>query len=91
MFPFSLLGTAGDCLDFHRGMPFSTKDRDNDKSWSKNCALSKKGAWWYNDCHNSNLNGLYLPGKITNDGIGMNWIYWKLSWYSVQKSEMKIR
>ncbi|XP_068683841.1 microfibril-associated glycoprotein 4-like [Montipora foliosa] len=81
-------GTAGDSLGYHRGQAFSTKDRDNDK-YGGNCASADKGAWWYNSCHYSNLNGLYLNGKT--DGSGMTWYYWKNSQYSVKRSEMKIR
>ena len=83
------MGTAGDALGYHRGMSFSTKDRDNDK-WRSNCALGRKGAWWYKNCHHSNLNGQYLNGK--DDCKGMRWLNWpKGSCYSVKKTEMKIR
>ena len=86
---FLLIGTAGDSLGYHRGMPFSTKDRDNDKYSGGNCALIYTGAWWHNNCHLSNLNGLYLNGK--KDPKGMDWQSWKKVHYSVKKSEMKIR
>ena len=86
----SILGTAGDSLDNHRGMSFSTRGHDNDKSGNYDCALHKKGGWWYNSCYNSNLNGVYSPGMV-NYGPGMNWYHWKNNWLSVKSSEMKIR
>jgi len=85
----SYSGTAGDSLTYHRGQAFTTKDRDNDQSGHRQCALSYKGAWWYNNCHYSNLNGLYLQGK--DDPKGMCWYYWKKNYYSLKRSEMKIR
>ncbi|XP_020608625.1 microfibril-associated glycoprotein 4-like [Orbicella faveolata] len=82
-------GTAGDSLSIHRGSPFSTKDHDNDK-WGSNRAVRYKGAWWYDHCHHSNLNGLYHHGK--HSGFhGVNWGTWKGYSYSVKRAEMKIR
>ncbi|XP_060558349.1 ficolin-1-like [Ruditapes philippinarum] len=83
-------GTAGDSLDYHNGMMFSTYDRDQDTA-SDNCAKSWHGAWWYKSCHYSNLNGQYYnqPGKM--DYTGINWRYWKNNSYSLKKVEMKFR
>ncbi|XP_063792067.1 ficolin-1-like [Pseudophryne corroboree] len=83
-------GTAGDSLTYHNGMKFSTTDQDNDV-FSGNCAQQYKGAWWYNNCHNANLNGLYLPGKNTTYAVGINWYSGMGYNYSYRQSEMKIR
>ena len=38
---------------------FSTKDRDNDIKSREHCAQERKGGWWYVQCYNANLNGVY--------------------------------
>lgn len=43
----------------HNGMPFSTYDNDNDMRFYDNCAQLFKSGWWFNQCFNSNLNGIY--------------------------------
>ena len=37
------------------GMKFSTPDNDNDKNSGK-CATGHKSGWWYNSCHQININ-----------------------------------
>jgi len=79
------LGTAGGYLAHHSGHKFSTKDQDNDIS-PVNCATQPpvQGAWWYYDCRESNLNGVYPNGG--NNGT-LLWGYI----YPVKRAEMKIR
>ena len=84
-FLFIILGTAGDSLTEHHNMPFSTKDQDG------GCAISYEGAWWYNSCHHSNLNGRYLKGNHPSYANGVNWLHWKGYHYSAKRAEMKIK
>ncbi|XP_077823274.1 ficolin-1 isoform X9 [Macaca mulatta] len=65
-------------------------DQDNDVS-SSNCAVKFQGAWWYSDCHASNLNGLYLRGPHESYANGINWSAAKGYNYSYKVSEMKMR
>ncbi|XP_063436198.1 ficolin-2-like [Mytilus trossulus] len=65
-------GDAGDGLFFHNGMMFSTNDKDNDIS-RHNCAESFKGAWWYNKCYQSNLNGQYIRELHSTYPRGTQW------------------
>jgi len=82
----SYSGTAGDSLGYHNNMAFSTKDRDS----SSGCAVAWTGAWWYNSCHYSNLNGKYL-GNVRDDGKGVNWYFFKGHHLSLKFTEMKLR
>ena len=84
----SYSGTAGDSLAYHNNMAFTTKDRDNDL-WSRtNCAVEYTGAWWYNNCHVSNLNGQYLGDE--NDLRGAKWSRFRRN-LSLKFTEMKLR
>ncbi|GFO47843.1 fibrinogen c domain-containing protein 1-like [Plakobranchus ocellatus] len=70
----------------HNGEPFSTRrGRDNDGS-TRNCAELYTGAWWYADCHHSNLNGMWNEGK----GKGTRW-YTFTSENAATYTEMKLR
>uniref|UniRef100_A0A8C9I2J7 Ficolin 1 n=1 Tax=Piliocolobus tephrosceles TaxID=591936 RepID=A0A8C9I2J7_9PRIM len=83
-------GSAGNALGAQNNHFFSTKDQDNDVS-SSNCAVKFQGAWWYADCHASNLNGLYLRGPHESYANGINWSTAKGYNYSYKVSEMKVR
>ena len=72
-------------------MPFTTKDQDNDLENDSSCAETYKGAWWYNNCHKSNLNGQYLGGPHDTFADGINWVALTGHRYSLKRSEMKLR
>ena len=56
---YKTTSTVRDRLSSHNGMQFTTKDRGNDQSASGNYASIPSGAWWFEGCYYSNLNGLY--------------------------------
>ncbi|XP_049538542.1 fibrinogen-like protein 1 [Anopheles darlingi] len=66
-------GTAGNSLRYHKGMKFSTPDKDNDVRDDANCAQICAGGWWFTDCYNGFLNGLYR--KVRAKGISI------IAWY----------
>ena len=81
-------GTAGDSLVYHNNMAFTTKDRDNDRERRENCAVAWTGAWWYKNCHVTNLNGRYLGEKYNDRGAV--WYPFRSS-LSLKFTEMKLR
>ncbi|XP_052677505.1 ryncolin-2-like [Crassostrea angulata] len=80
-----------DSFSYHNGMAFSTADNDNDR-YSKNCAQMYGGGWWYNSCHQSNLNGKYYQ-KQAPTALSISWLYWKdtSEWNSLKSSKMIIK
>ncbi|XP_002132314.3 angiopoietin-related protein 7-like isoform X1 [Drosophila pseudoobscura] len=78
-------GTAGDSLDYHLNMKFSTLDRDNDTSEKNNCAKHHGGGWWFSYCAQSFLNGKYYEdGKSgTSDDYGIIWGSWQKYNYEI--------
>ncbi|CAG2221918.1 Fibrinogen gamma chain,Ryncolin-4,Fibrinogen-like protein A,Ficolin-1-A [Mytilus edulis] len=85
-------GDAGDSISsgssnlINNGMKFSTYDRDNDNHASDNCAEKYKGAWWFNACYMSHLNGEYDQNLTHPFGI-----QWKTFPGTVSSSIMEIR
>ena len=89
------MGDSFDSMAYQSGSSFSTRDNDND-AYSVSCATRYGGAWWYNACFNSNLNGKYVLHTPEDGGYyssGAN----RLCWYNgseyvhFTKVEMKIR
>lgn len=90
-------GTAGNCLTTSKqgsnGQKFTTYDNDQDGSVPSNCAVQYQGAWWYNCCHCTNPNGLYLNGTTTSyaKSVFVVWATFKGYSYSLKSIEFKLR
>ncbi|XP_068592983.1 tenascin-like isoform X1 [Cebidichthys violaceus] len=80
-------GTAGDSLSYHSQRVFSTKDRDLSLFITR-CAMSYRGGWWYKNCHEANLNGVYGT-DVRHQGV--IWTAWKGKEFSIPFTEMKMR
>ncbi|XP_010731679.3 angiopoietin-related protein 4 [Larimichthys crocea] len=85
----SSLGT-----DATSGLPFSTRDQDNDQKKDTNCAKHLSGGWWFSNCGRSNLNGRYFqspaPKQRHQRKQGIFWKTWRGRYYPLKYSMMMI-
>ncbi|XP_038574228.1 angiopoietin-related protein 4-like [Micropterus salmoides] len=85
----SSLGT-----DATSGLPFSTRDQDNDQKNDTNCAKHLSGGWWFSNCGRSNLNGRYFqsppPKQRHQRKQGIFWKTWRGRYYPLKSSVMMI-
>jgi len=80
-------------MTFSIRQKFSTQDKDNDPTPDDWCAQTRKGAWWYKNCHFANLNGFYYSSEnfTSRYSDGVVWSTWKSWWSSMRFTEMKLR
>ncbi|KAH9504356.1 hypothetical protein Btru_063406 [Bulinus truncatus] len=83
-----LYGNVGDMLSHHKNMKFSTPDRDNDGTKMRHCARHYQSGWWYGNCHQANLNGIFGNASF---GYGVNWEVLTGDHKSLDSVEIKIR
>ena len=79
---------SDDSFTYHNQSDFSTLDRDNDNSLFTSCAQERKAGWWYKNCQQSNLNGIY--GSTVNYE-GVNWYSWKGYKVSMTGTRMMVK
>lgn len=80
---------AGDSLSHHNGVGFSTYDKEQNPYF---CAKYYLGGFWYNACHTTNPNGIYLGRRDgTYFAIGNVWATWRGYDYGLKSITMKIR
>ena len=86
--------TAGDSLAYHNNGRFSTPDRDNDSAPRTHCAKVFQAGWWFQNCHDSLLNGRWYAGGLMADldlPDGIIWETWAGDRESLKGSMMAIR
>lgn len=85
----SSLGT-----DATSGLPFSTRDQDNDQKTDINCAKHLSGGWWFSNCGRANLNGRFFqsppPKQRHQRKQGIFWKTWRGRYYPLKSSTMMI-
>ena len=86
--------TAGDSLSYHNNQQFSTPDRDNDSAPRTHCAKVFRAGWWFNNCHDSLLNGRWYAGGLLAQldlPDGIIWETWAGDRESLKTTVMAVR
>ncbi|XP_053950755.1 fibroleukin [Anastrepha ludens] len=85
-------GTVPDAMHYHNEMDFSTFDRRNDKSVDACCACATGygSGWWFDNCSEANLNGIYRETPSGHNYVGIIWEQWHGD-DSLQKTRMLVR
>lgn len=76
--------SAHDSLSANNGEKFSTFDEDNDSS-PNHCGEDHSSGWWFDNCGQSYLNGIYYWDGVHPVGSPFNGIIWD-SWLGQTKS-----
>uniref|UniRef100_A0A182MYA3 Fibrinogen C-terminal domain-containing protein n=1 Tax=Anopheles dirus TaxID=7168 RepID=A0A182MYA3_9DIPT len=80
-------GVVGDSLSSQLMRKFATEDRDSPEK----CAKTFQGGFWYTNCYQSNLNGVYLKGGKQTSNKGIHWYFFRGYRYSLKATKMMIR
>ncbi|XP_028392900.1 uncharacterized protein LOC114517402 [Dendronephthya gigantea] len=51
--------SVANCMQGENGKRFTTYDRDHDNHKNENCAVKRKGGWWFSACGQCHLNGVH--------------------------------
>ncbi|XP_069129188.1 angiopoietin-related protein 7-like [Argopecten irradians] len=82
---------SNDALTYHNGSKFSTDDKDNDVS-NLNCAASYQIGWWFKNCYDANLNGVYRTAAHVGNNNAMLWKNFPSGTFTpLKKTKMMIR
>ncbi|XP_077580887.1 angiopoietin-related protein 4 [Stigmatopora nigra] len=80
--------------DAAAGLPFSTRDQDNDLKKDTNCAKHLSGGWWFSNCGQSNLNGRFFqsppPKQRHQRKQCIFWKTWRGRYYPLKSSIIMI-
>ena len=82
---------AGDSFSSHNGAKFSTFDHDNDEKPDGSCAQRYKSGWWFKNCFDANLNGVWIEGGSAPKSDGISWELFGGDKYSLKTVVMAIR
>ncbi|XP_060072778.1 fibroleukin-like [Ylistrum balloti] len=85
-------GTAGDCLSFHNGYQFSTKDSDNDVLSGNSCSREyDETGFWFHQCHACNINGVYVTDNGAEETHALIWRTFSERYQPMKKSRVMLR